>query len=106
MDKLAKKSYGKILDDIVKDLLKDDDLREKLEQDAAQGKGGKSLYEKIAKKIKTQRTKTIVDPSGYVYETVPGNRISGVTASVYFEEDFGQLQWWDAEEYNQIKINL
>jgi len=102
MDKLAKKSYGKILDDIVKDLLKDDDLREKLEQDAAQGKGGKSLYEKIAKKIRTQRTKTIVDPSGYVYETVPGNRISGVTATVYFEDDFGQMQWWDAEEYNQI----
>lgn len=53
--------------------------------------------------------KPSVDPSGYVYEGVPSNRLEGVTASIYYketEEDmYGELHdkvvLWDASEYAQ-----
>ena len=44
----------------------------------------------------------IIDPSGYVYEGIPENRLSGVTVSIYYkekEDDAEQL--WDAAEYEQ-----
>lgn len=48
----------------------------------------------------------IVDPSGYVYEAVPGNRLEGVTAAIYYQEkdEGGNIYsiLWDAEEYEQI----
>ena len=51
----------------------------------------------------------IVDPSGYVYEAVPSNRLEGVTASCYekvtTEDIYGELReeivLWDAEKYQQ-----
>lgn len=51
----------------------------------------------------------IHDPSGFVYEGVPSNRIEGVTVTAYykeFKEDmYGNLKEniikWDAEEYGQ-----
>lgn len=51
----------------------------------------------------------ILDPSGYVYEAVPENRVEGVQASIYYKEDvedmYGDLHenivLWDAEEYAQ-----
>ncbi len=51
------------------------------------------------KKIST--AKVSVDPSGYVYETFEDNRIQGVTATLYYENDAGDMEVWDAEEYNQ-----
>jgi len=56
----------------------------------------------------------VMDPSGYVYEAVPSNRLEGVTATIYFktqEEDmYGDLEevivLWDAEEYGQINPML
>lgn len=53
--------------------------------------------------------KPSIDPSGYVYEGVPSNRLEGVTASIYYketEEDmYGELHdkvvLWDASEYAQ-----
>ena len=42
----------------------------------------------------------IHDPSGYVYEAVPSNRMEGVTASIYYDENGPQL--WDAADYSQV----
>lgn len=51
----------------------------------------------------------ILDPSGYVYEAVPSNRVEGVQASIYYKETkedmYGDLHdevvLWNAEEYAQ-----
>ena len=50
-----------------------------------------------------------IDPSGYVYETVPSNRLQGVTTTAYYkswvENMYGdreeQVVLWDASDYNQ-----
>lgn len=50
-----------------------------------------------------------IDPSGYVYEGVPTNRLEGVTASCYYkeivEDQYGEksevVRLWDASEYAQ-----
>ncbi|MDR1157493.1 MAG: leucine-rich repeat protein [Oscillospiraceae bacterium] len=52
-----------------------------------------------------QETDRGLDPSGYVYEAVPSNRLEGVTATVYYKpmnaapSDTGEL--WDAGDYWQ-----
>lgn len=51
----------------------------------------------------------IIDPSGYVYEAVPSNRMEGVTATVFYKDvyrnDQGDFLYnevlWDAEDYGQ-----
>lgn len=51
----------------------------------------------------------VLDPSGYVYESVPSNRLEGVTATMFYKENvedmYGDLHEnivkWDAEEYAQ-----
>ncbi len=51
----------------------------------------------------------IIDPSGYVYEAVPSNRLSGVMATIYYkewaEDMYGEVSEkvvkWDAEAYAQ-----
>ncbi|MFS0726212.1 S-layer homology domain-containing protein [Paenibacillus sp. 1P07SE] len=51
--------------------------------------------------------KYIYDPSGYVYEGLPGNRVEGVTATIYnLEEASGRWELWDAEWYEQINPQL
>lgn len=50
-----------------------------------------------------------IDPSGYVYEAVPSNRVPGVQASIYYKETkedmygdpYEEIVLWDAEEYAQ-----
>lgn len=50
-----------------------------------------------------------IDPSGYVYEAVPVNRVEGVQASIYYKETkedmygdpYEEEILWDAEEYAQ-----
>ena len=57
----------------------------------------------------------IADPSGYVYEAVPSNRVEGVTATIYqyaeiidydeYGEETGRRKEevkWDAENYDQV----
>ena len=44
------------------------------------------------------------DPSGYVYEAVPTNRIEGVKATVYYDND-GPIKW-EAEEYSEINPQI
>jgi|GEM_PF-6449533 len=44
----------------------------------------------------------IYDPSGYVYEAVPSNRLEGVQASLYQQDpQSGEWRFWDAEWYLQ-----
>lgn len=51
----------------------------------------------------------VMDPSGYVYEAVPSNRLEGVTATIFYKENvedmYGDIHEnivkWDAEEYAQ-----
>ena len=47
-----------------------------------------------------------IDPSGYVYEAIPDNRLEDVTATIYYQEQDadGNISavCWDAEEYDQI----
>ena len=43
----------------------------------------------------------VIDPSGYVYEAVPSNRIEGVKTTVYFKDEDGNTILWDASEYDQ-----
>lgn len=50
-----------------------------------------------------------IDPSGYVYEAIPENRVEGVQASIYYKETkedmygdkYEEIVLWDAEEYAQ-----
>ncbi len=46
----------------------------------------------------------IIDPSGYVYEGVTSNRLSGATATVYYKEtlESNEVVKWNASEYDQI----
>ena len=46
------------------------------------------------------------DPSGYVYEAVPTNRIEGVTATIYYDEDDNVPVQWEAEEYGEINPQI
>ena len=51
----------------------------------------------------------VIDPSGFVYEGVPSNRLEGVTATCFYKETvedmYGNLQenvvLWDATQYGQ-----
>ena len=43
----------------------------------------------------------VYDPSGYVYEAVPSNRLEGVTATVYYKNG-DQATEWDAADYDQL----
>lgn len=50
-----------------------------------------------------------IDPSGYVFEAVPENRVEGVEATIYYKETkedmygdpYEEVILWDAEEYAQ-----
>lgn len=47
-----------------------------------------------------------IDPSGYVYEAVASNRLSGVTATVYWRDEDGTAVKWDAAAYDQINPQI
>ncbi|MCD8048417.1 MAG: leucine-rich repeat protein [Clostridia bacterium] len=59
-----------------------------------------------------RKTDYTLDPSGYVYEAVPSNRVEGVTATAYtleeildeFYEPTGEYEavMWDAADYDQV----
>ncbi len=44
----------------------------------------------------------IIDPSGIVYEAVPGNVLEGATVTVYYKDpETGSAVKWNAEDYDQ-----
>ena len=51
----------------------------------------------------TASYKYAIDPSGFVYEAVPSNRLGGVTATIYYSpnSDGSDAIKWDASEYDQ-----
>lgn len=64
-------------------------------------------------RITVQDTKRVefevlIDPSGYVYEAVPENRVEGVTATVFYreEKDKGDPVLWEAWKYGQENPQL
>ena len=43
-----------------------------------------------------------IDPSGYAYEAVPSNRVSGAKTTIYYKDaESGEAVLWDASEYEQ-----
>jgi hypothetical protein len=55
---------------------------------------------------KTANPAWIYDPSGIIYETVPDNPLSGVTVSVFYQDETQNWQLWDADWYGQINPQL
>jgi len=50
----------------------------------------------------TPDSNPILDPSGFVYEAVPSNRLQGVTATIYHKtNEADESVLWDAAEYEQ-----
>ena len=43
----------------------------------------------------------LLDPSGFVYEGVTSNRLSGVTTTVYYKDENNNAVLWNAEDYGQ-----
>lgn len=43
-----------------------------------------------------------VDPSGWVYEVLPENKIEGATAKIYYKDENGDAVLWNAEDYDQV----
>ena len=61
-------------------------------------------WEKFGKQKDTDKSNNdqTHDPSGYVYEAVPSNRLQGAEVSLYFEDDVSQAPLlWDAAAYGQ-----
>jgi large repetitive protein len=59
------------------------------------------------KKRKVADPKWIYDPSGFVYEAVPSNRLEGVKATVlYLDPETNTWVVWDAGPYEQINPQL
>ncbi len=52
----------------------------------------------------TPNVTPIHDPSGFVYEAVPTNRVQGVTATIYYNENGPQL--WDAADFSQVNPQI
>ncbi|WP_248924426.1 S-layer homology domain-containing protein [Paenibacillus hamazuiensis] len=61
----------------------------------AQRPSGKGSHQRVADPT------WIYDPSGYVYEAVPSNRIGGVKATAYYLNSDGSWLPWDAASYLQ-----
>ena len=98
MNDCAKNIENKQLSHIIKELTKKGCL------------GQNSLMERsmesMKKKAKTTKlsfnAKYSIDPSGYVYEAVTGNRVEGATVTIYYKDSkTGETILWDAEEYDQ-----
>lgn len=49
----------------------------------------------------------IIDPSGYVYDSVSGKSLSGVTATIYYKDtETGEAVLWEASMYDQQNPQL
>ena len=109
MDTLGKRTSNSMLNKIARTMFKDPEMRDFLNGEGKYAdykyKGKDSLLSRFLK-IKAAYAKTILDPSGYVYETFEENRLEGVTTELYYENDEGNMEFWDAEEYNQINPQI
>ena len=68
---------------------------------------GKTSDDKKADYFRFSKNRYGLDPSGIVYEAVPSNPLSGVTATLYYRADENsEAVKWDAENYDQINPQI
>lgn len=48
----------------------------------------------------------IRDPSGFVYEAVPTNRLADVKASIFVQNENEEPEFWDAEYYDEVNPQI
>ncbi len=77
------------------------------------GKGLGILSDRLEKIIKGEAElnnvgeyKVLIDPSGIVYEYLPGNPIDGVTAEIYYQDENGNAVLWNAVDFDQINPQI
>ncbi|MBO6074749.1 MAG: chitobiase/beta-hexosaminidase C-terminal domain-containing protein [Paludibacteraceae bacterium] len=67
------------------------------------------------KKFRNLEVHPLIDPSGYVYEAVPSNRVEGATATIYYMDYMinssgnstgEQDVLWDAENFGQVNPQI
>lgn len=51
--------------------------------------------------LTSRKAMIIIDPSGYIYEGVPSNRLSNVETSIYYKGRNGEAVKWNAAEADQ-----
>ena len=75
----------------------------------------KADLDKVFEKQYRRQVKALVDPSGYIYEAVPSNRVEGATATIYYMDYMinssgnstgEQDVLWDAENYGQVNPQI
>ena len=67
----------------------------------ANGTGGSGgLGQQTQQTTQTTGMTGTIDPSGYVCEAVPSNRLEGVTTTLYYKENEGAVLW-NATDYDQ-----
>lgn len=82
------------------------------EEDDQTGKGDSSEnytdwgYSVDSVESEIKETIPILDPSGYVYEAVPSNRLTGVTATLYYQNETGGESLWNADAYSQLNPQI
>lgn len=69
--------------------------------DLLEEKGWAGARDSLIETFITTPLSWIIDPSGYVYEAVTDNRLSDVTATVYYKDKNGKTVLWNAKEYDQ-----
>ena len=91
-DSVANKELQRILEEMADGGLFSDSLVEKLLDD---------VWEDMKEEIELN-PKWAIDPSGYVYEAFPENRLEGVKTTIYYQdpETKGSVLW-NAAEYDQ-----
>jgi hypothetical protein len=67
-------------------------------KDCACGCGGKGSKASGVGGANGRAVTPVIDPSGYIYEAVPSNRLPGVTVTAYKQDDGGP---WNAADYDQ-----
>ena len=96
MEKLSKNVTNKQLQKIMEEMTDsgwfDDSLLEKMLED---------LFEDMNEELEFS-AKYAIDPSGYVYEGFPENRLEGVKATIYYQDpETKETVLWNAAEYDQ-----
>ena len=72
-------------------------------------------FDKLPPYSYPQSIKAVIDPSGFIYEAVPSNRVEGATATVFYKDSVldedgntvGEMDvMWDADTYEQVNPQI
>ncbi|WP_281890304.1 S-layer homology domain-containing protein [Paenibacillus sp. YYML68] len=102
----VKNNWKDRLDELKEEFKKDQEWRDRMSAagaiDRCRTPEEKEEMERHDKENLVADPNWIYDPSGYVYEAVPSNRLEGVVASLYQQDPVsGEWLFWDAEWYMQ-----